>query len=980
MAQSTFAKTSFILGEISPRCFGRFEENKPIFRDGAAILENWLIFQYGGAFYRPGSQYIATAGQVAPVRLDTFQYSLLQQYILEFGNQYLQFYSNAAQLISGGLAVRITSPYFQPDIFKLQIDNKQDVAYIAHPNYPVYKLVRTSATSFTIQQVQFIGGPFLSANISNVTLTPSSDTGSTTITATIPAWATGTQYKVGDYVTNGGNTYICIQTNLSAGTLNSANSPGTATNDNSNGGTLAWSLTSPYTASNVGPYNAQTTQYIKFTNLGFNIPSTATILGVVVNIVRNGSNTNYVSDSSIKLIKGGAIGGSDKSTGAVWPTASTLASYGSGTDLWGNALLYSDVNSANFGVAIAASMIAQKNIVATITSVSITVYYTSANFANDLAAGYWQLSTGFFQPGHIGSLWNIKNGVVVITGYTSATVLTGYVQNTPAGAAGNLGTGPGATSTWAEGAWSGVRGYPVSVAFHEGRLLFGGNTYQNKTIWASVVGAYENFAPGAATASDAWTYTSTSGDAIQWMKSIMVNGSTALRVGTLGGIFNWLDGSSAGITPSSPPTIVAGADYQVQYTLPESISSYLFYMQGNSFQLRQLVFDFTIGADKSEDMTLLADHILRDGSGVIQIARQESPNDRIWCPRNDGQMAIMTRNVEQQVIGWTRMVSGSTASGPGLYNSCAINPVQGSDDQVWVAVSRIVNGTPVQFIEMFTPELFKNSWEPIRLDASLQINAPITITGISQASPGVFTAPNHGLSNGQQVRLDLIVGMNYQAIIAPSTIATTQSLNGLPYLVANTTTNTFTLTDLNGNAINTTNYTQYMSGGQVRVMNTVFSGLSYLNGENVQVVADSSPLGSFLVSGGQITLPYPAAVVTVGLPYKGTLKLLELGEQSGGYISQTKKRKVHKITARVWNSLGAKFGDSLGNLYKQIYPTQNPNVVPGASPPLYTGDIALDFESFFAESWATYLVQDTPLPYMLLALVIRSDIQEGKSE
>jgi len=57
-------------------------------------------------------------------------------------------------------------------------------------------------------------------------------------------------------------------------------------------------------------------------------------------------------------------------------------------------------------------------------------------------------------------------------------------------------------------------------------------------------------------------------------------------------------------------------------------------------------------------MTLLADHILRDGGGAVQMARQESPNDRLWIPRADGQMAILTRNVEQQVFGWTRFIAG----------------------------------------------------------------------------------------------------------------------------------------------------------------------------------------------------------------------------------------------------------------------------------------------------------------------------------
>jgi hypothetical protein len=211
----------------------------------------------------------------------------------------------------------------------------------------------------------------------------------------------------------------------------------------------------------------------------------------------------------------------------------------------------------------------------------------------------------------------------------------------------------------------------------------------------------------------------------------------------------------------------------------------------------------------------------------------------------------------------------------------------------------------------------------------------------------------------------------------------TESINGFPYLVANVTTNTFTLTDEFGTPISTVLCTPYLSGGAVRAMNTTFTGLDYLDGEYVSVVADSglpAAQQTFLVAGGQITLPNPAAVVHIGLPYTGTLKLLPLGEAIQGMTTQTKKKKVYKIVARVWQSSGGQFGDNLNNLYKQIYNTQTPDVIPGQSPPLYTGDIGLDFESFFAELWQPILVQQVPLPYMLLALVIDTDTQAGKSE
>ena len=75
------------------------------------------------------------------------------------------------------------------------------------------------------------------------------------------------------------------------------------------------------------------------------------------------------------------------------------------------------------------------------------------------------------------------------------------------------------------------------------------------------------------------------------------------------------------------------------------------------------------------------------------------------------------------------------------------------------------------------------------------------ITAVTKANPGVVTISSHGYSNGDEIFLDNVGGMT--------------ELNGRNYKVANVTTNTFTLQDLFGNNINTTNFTTYASAGAV---------------------------------------------------------------------------------------------------------------------------------------------------------------------
>ena len=89
------------------------------------------------------------------------------------------------------------------------------------------------------------------------------------------------------------------------------------------------------------------------------------------------------------------------------------------------------------------------------------------------------------------------------------------------------------------------------------------------------------------------------------------------------------------------------------------------------------------------------------------------------------------------------------------------------------------------------------------------LETAINITGITKANPGVVTAAAHGLSNGDTVEIVGVGGMT--------------QLNGKTFTVANAATNTFTLVDIWGVAVNTTNFTTYTSGGTVARYYTITS-------------------------------------------------------------------------------------------------------------------------------------------------------------
>ena len=95
---------------------------------------------------------------------------------------------------SGGTASKvyeIATTYTTAQIFEIQYTQSADVMYIVHPDHKPKKLSRTGHTSWTLTDVDFLRGPYLDANTSATTMTPSGTSGSVTITASTSTFVSG---------------------------------------------------------------------------------------------------------------------------------------------------------------------------------------------------------------------------------------------------------------------------------------------------------------------------------------------------------------------------------------------------------------------------------------------------------------------------------------------------------------------------------------------------------------------------------------------------------------------------------------------------------------------------------------------------------------------------------------------------------------------------------------------------------------------
>jgi hypothetical protein len=168
MARVAVQLTNFTGGELSPRLDGRNDLTK--YASGCKTLENMVVYPHGSAARRSGTSFVAEVkDSTKKTRLIPFEFSTTQTYMLEFGDQYIRFYKDNGQILSGGSAYEIASPYLEAELFEIKYAQSADVMYICHPNHEVSKLSRTGHTAWTLTEVDFTNGPYLDSNISTTT-------------------------------------------------------------------------------------------------------------------------------------------------------------------------------------------------------------------------------------------------------------------------------------------------------------------------------------------------------------------------------------------------------------------------------------------------------------------------------------------------------------------------------------------------------------------------------------------------------------------------------------------------------------------------------------------------------------------------------------------------------------------------------------------------------------------------------------------
>ncbi len=485
--------------------------------------------------------------------------------------------------------------------------------------------------------------------------------------------------------------------------------------------------------------------------------------------------------------------------------------------------------------------------------------------------------------------------------------------------------------------------YPGAVTFFQQRLFWAGSNKNPQTFWGSQTGSYENMDPAAADADHGvqFAIAANSLDTIQFLAS-----SRDLLIGTYGGEHTANGGVDNAITPSSINVTLQSA-FGAGKVMPQNAGNALLFATRAGKKLRELVFNFDVDGFKAPDLTLLAQHITNDG--ITQMAYKQDTDSILFCTTSSGELIGMTYLPDQNVIAWHRHpIAGTRAT----VESVAVIPDPSkSEDQLWVISQHEVNGSIVRQVGYLDNDIY--------VDHGVELNTAITISGATAADPVVITATGHGLSDGDEVLIEDVIGMT--------------ELNKIVYTVNNQTTNTFELqsidqtpADIDGSA-----YTAYSSGGNAYLGVTTLSGLTHLEGEDIWIVdRDTILYEGATVSSGAVTVPDSQKVFRAyaGLWYEGVLKPVrpEFGSPQG--MTQGKRKRWNKLGLRIESTLGGTVnGDDIE------YLIDGQTVDTGID--LYSGDKMMDTTDWDPDGFII-IRQNKPLPMTVTSVF--GDLEVGE--
>lgn len=134
------AYKNFTGGEVSPTLTARYDLAR--FGTSVRCMENFIPGLHGDVTRRPGTRFVADLGQYSILIPFSFNVEADQNFCLILSDKSLRV-SDGARLLSAS----VETPYAAADLLHISWAQVGDVVYLAHPSFPLHKILRSDASA-----------------------------------------------------------------------------------------------------------------------------------------------------------------------------------------------------------------------------------------------------------------------------------------------------------------------------------------------------------------------------------------------------------------------------------------------------------------------------------------------------------------------------------------------------------------------------------------------------------------------------------------------------------------------------------------------------------------------------------------------------------------------------------------------------------------------------------------------------------------
>ena len=911
-------------GELTPRLAARVDFNK--YPSGLATMENLVPLPEGGAMRRAGTRYIASTktGATIKSRLKKFEFSTTQNYILEMGNYYMRFFRDQGQITVPNITASITNGAFPSGITDWT-DQSGSGSSIAHDatndrlnlvsngstNAHAEQTVTNSSAIEHVLQFQVLGAPGDYALFRVGT--------SSSGIQIVNDFVAEVGYHCYSFTATAANFYVQFINELGK-TVQIDN---VALLDN-----VPVELVTPYAEADLYQIEG---------------PQSADIL--------------YMFHESYPTYRLERRGHTTWSLIEVpWQDGPWLPTNDTTTTLTPSA-------ATGLGITIAASS------------------------TNGINGGSGFLATDIGRSIRLTDDSTTNWGWGVITAVGGTTSVTVDVERTF--------TVTSAETDWRLGSWSGTTGYPSTGAFFEQRLYAAGNTDQPQTFWASQTGNFEVHSPdsdptagtfdGTVQDDDALDFTISADNvnAIRWMSA----GEDTLSIGTTGG--EWVPSSTGAVITPSDVTVRRQTTHGSAQVVPVRVDNIVLFAQRAKRKIREFGFTFETDGYRAFDMTRLAQHITT--SGIVEMDHAEEPDSQVWVVREDGQIPAMTFRRQEDVVGWSRHISGGRFGEATVtvtdYANIAVGTtliLTKSDGSTVTFTSEAISGSAPAETLGFRPNASNNTTAD-NIFTAINAHADFTVANPA-ANIVLIEETTHGASgfltitSSDSVRL-AVTSEGHAVVESVSIIAGTDgagqthdsSSRDEVWVQIKRTIDSATVRyiemlerdyETHHDAEDATYSDSCITYDGTAA--TTITGLGHLEGQTVKVWANSAIQSDKVVSSGSITLDNAASTVQIGLSFTHKLATLKIEGGNKAGTSVGKIKRFSGVTFVLLNSHTIEYGPSPSELTKNDLREVSDYMDTGT--PLYTGELAVEFDGNWESDPRIYIESDDPAPFTILAI------------